>query len=470
MSVVELVGGRVDARDPVRRLEALVDDSSLRLDPPGCDSGVVAGSGRIGTSEVNLFACDSRERGGALGAAGSEAIVRTIDGAVRLGRPVVGVWHSGGARLQDGTASLHGIGRVFRAIVLASGRVPQVSVVLGPSAGGAAYGPALTDFVVTGPGARIFVTGPDVVRLVTGETVDALTLGGPEQHGKTSGVVHTSHRTDGEALACGRSLVELLALRHVPVRPPQPDVRMLHVLPSSPRRAYDVHQVVELLLDEEAPRIELHPSWGRNVVTVLGRLAGSTVGVVANNPVHVAGCLDSTGSEKAARFVRTCDALGVPLVVLVDVPGYLPGRTEEWDGVVRRGAKLLHAFAEAAVPRVTVVLRKAFGGAFIAMNSRSLGASAVYAWPTAEVGIMHPVSAVPIVYKRVLAAAAPEQRTELMARLVAEYERRAGGLDRAVNAGHLDGIIDPAATRVTVARALQAALTGGRGAHSNIPL
>jgi acetyl-CoA/propionyl-CoA carboxylase carboxyl transferase subunit len=456
--------------DPVHRMGLLVDDRSLRLMPGPVDAGAVSATGRIDGRPVGLFACDPRRGGGALGEAGSQVIVGTIEAAVRRHVPVVGIWHSGGARLQDGTASLHGIGRVFRTIVEASGRIPQVSVVLGPAAGGAAYGPALTDFVISGPASRIFVTGPEIVRRVTGEAVDAAVLGGPEQHATTSGLTHVAEPSDAAALGVARALVGLLSVRQVAATSPVcSDLRFRAVLPTSPRRAYDIHRIVDLLLDEESPRVELQRRWGRNVVTVVGRIGGRTVGVLANNPLHLAGCLDSTGSEKAARFVRTCDALGLPLAVLADVPGYLPGRRQEAEGIVRRGAKLLHAFAESVVPRVTVIVRKAYGGAFVAMNSRALGATAVFAWPAAEVGVMHPRSAVAILHRRLLGALPTERHAAALEELAAAYERGAGGLSGAVARKHVDQVIDPADTKRFVTEALASAV-GLRGVHSNIPL
>jgi acetyl-CoA/propionyl-CoA carboxylase carboxyl transferase subunit len=352
----------------------------------------------------------------------------------------------------------------------ASGKVPQISVVLGPAAGGAAYGPALTDLVILSEGGRIFVTGPDVVRSVTGEDVDMERLGGSEPHSRRSGVVHIVTPTDSEALATARELVSLLcdqdghgSAGEVDLA----DVDLGALLPDSPKRAYDVHPLIDGILD--APGIELHPRWAPNVVTTLGRLDGRTVGVIANNPMRLGGCLDATSAEKAARFVRMCDAFGVPLVVLVDVPGYLPGVGQEWDGVVRRGAKLLHAFAECTVPRVTLVTRKSYGGAYIAMNSRALGATRVFAWPDAEISVMGAVAAVRILHRRALAAAQPEERHELEAQLAAEHERESGGLTRAAEIGVIDEVIEPVKTRQAIAEAIAAA-PHGRGQHGNIPL
>ena len=460
-------------RDPGVRLEALFDADSLLLLTEPDTSGVLAGVGTIDGMTAVAFASDPRIQGGAMGAAGCEAIVIAYDHAVEVGAPIIGLWHSGGARLREGVESLHAVGTVFAAMTRASGVVPQISVVLGAAAGGAAYGPALTDLVILSDKGRIFVTGPDVVRSVTGEDVDMERLGGPEPHSRRSGVVHLVTATDAEALSTARRLALLLGQQGtMPAGAGQADGEIVDadlaaLLPESPRRAYDVHPLIDGLLDE--PGIELHPRWAPNVVTALGRLAGRTVGVIANNPLRLGGCLDATSAEKAARFVRMCDAFGVPLVVVVDVPGYLPGVGQEWDGVVRRGAKLLHAFAEASVPRVTLVTRKAYGGAYIAMNSRSLGATRVFAWPGAEVAVMGAVAAVRILHRRTLAEVPAERRHEAEAELAAEHEREAGGLHRAIELGVVDEIIEPAKTRQALARAI-AAVPPDRGLHGNIPL
>jgi acetyl-CoA/propionyl-CoA carboxylase carboxyl transferase subunit len=293
-------------------------------------------------------------------------------------------------------------------------------------------------------------------------------LGGPEPHGRRSGVVHVTTKDDASAMATARELASLLG-RQGRVSPADvtDSVDLGTLLPEQASRAYDVKPLVNALLD--APGVELHAKWAPNMVTTLGRFAGRTVGVIANNPLRLGGCLDSASAEKAARFVRMCDALGVPLVVLVDVPGYLPGLGQEWDGVVRRGAKLLHAFAEAVVPRVTLVTRKSYGGAYIAMNSRSLGATAVFAWPNAEVAIMGASAAVNILHRKKLAAAAPEEREALRARLIEEQTRVAGGVNRALEIGVVDDVVEPGDTRKRIAEALAGA-PAARGAHGNIPL
>jgi acetyl-CoA/propionyl-CoA carboxylase carboxyl transferase subunit len=459
----------IDHRDPEVRLRALLDPGSLRLLAPRDDSGVLTARGEIDGAPVVAYASDPTRMGGAMGTEGCRNIVDSIDTAVRERVPVLGLWHCGGARLQEGVVALDGVGQVFAAMVRASGRVPQISVVLGPAAGGAAYGPALTDIVVMSGGGRIFVTGPEVVRSVTGEQVDMERLGGPEPHGRRSGVVHVTTKDDGAALDTARRLAALLGRqgRISPADIATDETDLSALLPDQPTRAYDVKPLVNALLDE--PGVELHAKWAPNVVTMLGRFAGRTVGVIANNPLRLGGCLDSVSAEKAARFVRMCDSLGVPLVVLVDVPGYLPGVGQEWDGVVRRGAKLLHAFAEAVVPRVTLVTRKAYGGAYIAMNSRSLGATAVFAWPGAEIAVMGASAAVNVLYRKKLAAAPADEREKLRTELVEHQTRVAGGVNRALEIGVVDDVVKPTDTRRRIAEALAAA-PAARGAHGNIPL
>ncbi|GAB1645762.1 acyl-CoA carboxylase subunit beta [Krasilnikovia sp. MM14-A1259] len=460
----------VDHRDPELRLRSMFDDGTLRLATPRDDSGVLWARGEVDGTPAIAFATDGTRMGGAMGLEGCQHIVDAIDTAIRDRVPVLGLWHSGGARLAEGVVALDSVGQVFAAMVRASGRVPQISVVFGPAAGGAAYGPALTDIVIMSKGGRIFVTGPEVVRSVTGEQVDMERLGGPEPHGRRSGVVHITTKDDETAIREARKLTALLG-HQGRLSPADAENSAGHdlgaAMPAEANRAYDVKPVVKALLDE--PGVELHGKWAPNVVTTLGRFAGRTVGVIANNPLRLGGCLDASSAEKAARFVRMCDSLGVPLIVLVDVPGYLPGLGQEWDGVVRRGAKLLHAFAEAVVPRVTLVTRKAYGGAYIAMNSRSLGATAVFAWPNAEVAVMGASAAVNILHRKKLAAAPHEQREALRAELIEEQTKVAGGVNRALEIGVVDAVIEPSETRRRIAEALAAA-PAARGAHGNIPL
>jgi acetyl-CoA/propionyl-CoA carboxylase carboxyl transferase subunit len=460
---------RGDFRDPAIRLSNLLDENSIVPLHESDDSGVLAVKGSINGVKVFGYSTDARLMGGSMTARGCLHIVEAIDTAVRERSPVIGLWHSGGARLAEGAQSLDGVGRVFAAMIRASGKVPQISIVLGPAAGGAAYGPALTDVVIMSGDGRVFVTGPDIVRKVTGESVDMGGLGGPDTHSRRSGVVHVVADSEAEAISEARRLTGLLAEPGVFTPAAGPDLR--HLLPGSSRRAYDVRPLVRELLDEES-FLELQARWAPNLVVGFGRLCGGTVGVIANNPLRKGGCLDSLSAEKAARFVRMCDAFGIPMLVLVDVPGYLPGVGQEWDGVVRRGAKLLYAFGESVVPRMTLITRKSYGGAYIAMNSRALGATRVLAWPEAEIAVMGAEAAVGILHRKSLAAApSADDREALLARLVEEHERGAGGVHHAVDLGVVDEVVTPADTRRRLAEEFATAATAAsRGRHGNIPL
>ncbi|MGI8414712.1 MAG: acyl-CoA carboxylase subunit beta [Nakamurella sp.] len=459
---------QLDPREPEVRLVELLDPDTLVELHKANTSGVWSVRGRIDGAKVIAYCTDATRQGGAMGFEGCRHIVDAIDTAVRERVPVIGLWHCGGARLQEGAASLDGVGNMFAAMVRASGRIPQISVVLGAAAGGAAYGPALTDIVIMSPEGRIFVTGPDVVKSVTGEQVDMEALGGPSAHGRKSGVVHIVADSEADAFARARKVTSLFSRPGISgVAGIEDDPELAAQLPEQRNRAYNVRPLINRILD--GPIEELQAKWAPNVVVGLGRLGGRTVGVVANNPLRLGGCLDSVAAEKAARFVRMCDAFGIPLLVIVDVPGYLPGVGQEWDGVLRRGAKLLHAFAEAVVPRVTLVTRKAFGGAYIAMNSKALGATAVFAWPDAEIAVMGAKAAVGILHRRKIAAAPDDQREALITELAQEQERVAGGVQRAIEIGVVDEVITPAETRRRVAEALASA-PSGRGAHGNIPL
>jgi acetyl-CoA/propionyl-CoA carboxylase carboxyl transferase subunit len=459
-----------DPRNPRKRLAVFFDQGSLELITDDNDSGMLAAVGSVEGTHTVAFCSDATVMGGAMGDQGCKVVVQAYERAMADSAPIVGLWHSGGARLAEGVLSLHAVGQIFNAMTHASGKVPQISVVLGPAAGGAAYGPALTDVVILGPEGRIFVTGPDVVRSVTGEDVDMLRLGGPEPHGRRSGVVHVLATSEEHAIGEARRLAGMLGGQGSLDVDAVMDVDLAASLPESAKRAYDVHPLVAAMLDEDTA-LELHPRWAPNITTTFGRFGGRTVGVIANNPLRLGGCLDSSSAEKAARFVRMCDAFGVPLIVVVDVPGYLPGVGQEWDGVVRRGAKLLHAFAEAVVPRVTLVTRKAYGGAYIAMNSRALGATRVFAWPQAEVAVMGAIAAIRILHRRKLASVAPDVRPRVETELAEEHERIAGGIDKAVEIGVVDEVVEPNRSRSTIAAAIAAGLDGGvRGQHGNIPL
>lgn len=458
----------LDPRDPQTRIEKILDSGTFTPLTERDESGMLAAFGEIAGTRVTIFATDATIQGGAMGAAGAQVILAAYADAMEHRNPIVGIWHSGGARLREGVKSLHAFGLVFHAITQASGKIPQFSLVLGPAAGGGAYGPALTDVIVLAPEGRIFVTGPDVVRSVTGESVDMARLGGPEPHGRRSGVVHVIAESEEESFHAIQRLVRLLG-NQGKINERTPDIDLAAFLPESNKRAYDVHPLIAGILDPDTDMQELHPKWAPNIVTTLGRLGGRTVGIIANNPLRLGGCLDSSSAEKAARFVRMCDSFGVPMIVVVDVPGYLPGVGQEWDGVVRRGAKLLHAFSESVVPRVTLITRKAYGGAYIAMNSRALGATKVFAWPTAEVAVMGAVAAIRVLHRRILADLPDDQRAAMELELAAEHEKISGGVARAIEIGVVDEIIEPARSRALLAQAIAHA-PAERGLHSNIPL
>ena len=456
-----------ESKDPELRIAKLLDDAHYQLITKRDQSGMLAASGKINGSEVIVFASDPTVQGGALGPEGAAVIVKAYEAAMSRSIPIIGIWHSGGARLRDGVLSLHAFGQVFKSIISASGKIPQLSLILGPTAGGGAYGPALTDVVVLAPEGRIFVTGPDVVKSVTGEKVDMAKLGGPEAHKKNSGLAHIISESETKAFEDIRKLTSLLAKQGQFLAKVE-DRDLEEFVPESRKRSYEVRPLIEAMLDTDES-IELLKDWAPNMLTVIGRLGGRTVGVIANNPRHLGGSLDSAAGEKAARFVRMCDAFGIPLIVIADVSGFLPGAGQEWEGAVRRGAKLLHAFGEAVVPRVTLITRHAYGGAYVAMNSRALGATAVFAWPNADVAVMGSVAAVRVLHRRLLADLPEEQRDDMELELAAEHEKISGGLQRAIEIGVVDQIILPVQTRSELVKALSSAINA-RGTHSNIPL
>jgi acetyl-CoA carboxylase carboxyltransferase component len=417
--------------------------------------GVVAGAGRVGGRPTFCYAEDSRFMAGSLGVAHADSIVRVLGLAERAGAPVVGFVESGGARLQEGNGALGGYGRVFRASVGLSSRVPQITVVTGVSAGGGAYSPALTDFVVMTEEARMFLTGPRVVRAALGEEVTMEDLGGPAVHGR-NGVCHLVAESAAQATTLARELLGLLPQSFgeqppvaISAEPPADDPS--GPVPAEARRVYDVREVARLLVDG-GQLLELSPRWATNMVTALARLEGSPVGVLANQPWRLGGVIDAAAAEKAALFVSMCDRFRLPLVVLVDTPGFMPGRRQEAAGVIRYGADLLRAFASATVPRITVVLRKAYGGAVITMNSKDLGADVVFAWPSAEIGIMAAQQAVGVVHRRRLASA--DDGGPGVDDLVAAYAEDHLTAERAAATGFVDEVIAPSATRERLAWAI----------------
>jgi acetyl-CoA carboxylase carboxyltransferase component len=400
-------------------------------------------------------------------------MVRVQRLAGEAGVPVIGFVESGGARMQEGLSALNGYARVFAQHVALSGKVPQISVITGTSAGGGCYSPALTDFVIMTREARMFLTGPAVVQEVTGQQTSAVGLGGPDVHAR-NGVSQFVVDSCVDSIFLVRQLLSYLPQNAwsapPPATPAEPeDIDPGLVVPGDPRRAYDMREAMRGIVDAGSV-VEVGARWAANIVTALARIEGRAVGVVANQPRHLGGVMDADASAKGARFVRTCNAFGLPLVVLVDTPGFLPGTEQEAIGVIRHGAKLLHAFAEATVPRYTVVLRKAYGGAYITMNSRDLGADLSLAWSRAELGIMGPHQAVGVVHRREIERA--DDPSAARERLASEYAANHLGADLAAQGGHIDEVIRPAETRAWLARALGAARPdrGGRGAARNIPL
>jgi len=476
---------RADERlTPLERLEVLCDPGSLSLIRSGVESehmgdrarpgdGVVGGTGRVDGRQVACYAQDPSYAGGSLGEAHADTIVHVLRMAGRTRVPVVGFVESAGARLQEGLAALGGYGRIFAEHVRLSGRVPQISVITGASAGGGSYAPALTDFTVMTDAATMFLTGPGVVKEVMGEDLSAAELGGPRVHGR-NGVCQLTAPTDVDAGLLVRDLLDHLP-QHSGERPQRwPTVaprgeRPDSVVPTEARKVYDVRDVARQIVDG-GRLLEVSERWARNMVCAFARLDGRSVGIVANQPKYLGGVLDATSAQKAARFVRTCDLYGLPLVVLVDTPGFLPGSRQEAAGVIRHGAKLVHAFAQATVPKVTIVLRKAFGGAFIAMNAKELGADLVFAWPSAQLGVMGPKQAVGIVHRKSIAEADdPAQACDRLAREYAEQHLAAAA---AMRAGHVDEVIPPSHTRDRLAGALNALETGDRATpgYTNVPL
>jgi acetyl-CoA carboxylase carboxyltransferase component len=423
---------------------------------------VITGSGTVDGRTVFVYAQDFRVFGGSLGRVHAEKIHKVMDLAVATGSPLISLKDSGGARIQEGVAALAGYGGVFQRNVRASGVIPQISVILGPCAGGAAYSPALTDFVfMVRETSYMYLTGPDVVKEVTGEEVTHEMLGGADMHATTSGVAGFVYDDEETCLAEVRYLLSLLPSnsRETPPRyateehpSDDPCTDLLDLVPSEPNRPYDIREVIARIVDA-GEFLEVHESWAANVVCALARVDGHTVGIVGNQPMVKAGVLDIQASEKAARFVRTCDAFNIPLVTLVDVPGFLPGVDQEYGGIIRHGAKLLYAYCEATVPRISVVLRKAYGGAYIVMDSRSIGADVSVAWPGNEIAVMGAQGAVSVIHHRQLAVS--DDPLVLRARLAEEYAEEMMHPYFAAERGLVDDVIDPCDTRHVIIKSLE---------------
>ncbi|MCW2696948.1 MAG: putative propionyl-CoA carboxylase beta chain [Modestobacter sp.] len=491
--------GKMTARE---RIEALLDPGSFteldefarhRSTNFGMDArrpfgdGVVTGHGTVDGRPVCVFSQDVTVFGGSLGEVYGEKICKVLDLAVRTGCPVIGINEGGGARIQEGVVSLGLYAEIFRRNVHASGVVPQISLVMGAAAGGHVYSPALTDFIVmVDKTSQMFITGPDVVKTVTGEDVTLEELGGARTHNTKSGVAHYLAEDEADALDYVKALLAHLPSNNLDPLPivetPPADVTLPDAvtdldleldtfIPDSPNTPYDMHTVVEHVLDD-GEFLEVQALFAPNILVGFGRVEGRPVGVVANQPTQLAGTLDIDASEKAARFVRTCDAFNIPVLTFVDVPGFLPGTSQEWNGIIRRGAKLLYAYAEATVPLITVITRKAYGGAYDVMGSKHLGADVNLAWPTAQIAVIGAQGAVGILYRKELAAA--EDPDALRAELITEYEDTLANPYVAADRGYVDAVIPPSHTRVHIVRALRL-LANKRETlppkkHGNIPL
>jgi propionyl-CoA carboxylase beta chain len=452
--------------------------------------GVVTGTGTIDGRPVAVFSQDATVFGGALGEVYGEKIIKVMDLAMKIGCPVIGINDGGGARIQEGVVALGLYGEIFVRNVRSSGVVPQISLIMGACAGGAVYSPAITDFTVMVDGtSHMFITGPDIIRTVTGEEVDFEELGGGRAHNTRSGVAHYLAADEADAMSYITELLSFLPSNNLSdpptFDPPEPtdggigdtltgsDLELDAIIPDSPNTPYDIHEVINRVLDE-GEFLEVHALFAPNIVVGFGRVEGRSVGVVANQPTQFAGCLDIDASEKAARFVRTCDAFNIPILTFVDVPGFLPGTEQEWNGIIRRGAKLIYAYAEATVPKVTVITRKAYGGAYDVMGSKHLGADINLAWPTAQIAVTGAAGAVSILYRKELAGLAGDELATRRAELQQEYEDTLCNPYVAADRGYIDGVIPPSHTRGHVGRALRVLATKREAApprkHGNIPL
>ncbi len=483
--------GKLLARE---RLDALLDPGSFNeldllarhrahaagLEERPYTDGVITGWGTIDGRKVFVFSQDFTVFGGALGEVFAEKIHKLMDMALKVGAPVVGLNDGAGARIQEGVVSLAGYGGIFYRNVLSSGVVPQISVILGPCAGGAVYSPAMTDFIfMVRESSHMFITGPDVVKTVTGEEVTLEELGGAMSHASKSGVANFVSADEKACLEDVRFLLSFLPSNNLEAAPKvetsdQPDrlcPSLRDILPPSPNQPYDIKKVIREVVDD-GEFFEYHQHWARNIVCGFARVNGESVGIVGNQPMVLAGVLDIESAEKAARFVRTCDAFNVPLVTFVDVPGFLPGVDQEYGGIIRHGAKLLYAYCEATVPRISIITRKAYGGAYVVMDSKSIGSDLSYAWPTAELAVMGPQGAVEIVYRREIQQAAdPVGRR---AELVNEYTEKYANPYVAAERGFVDDVIDPAETRQKLVAGLAMLRTKRedlpKRKHGNVPL
>ncbi len=423
--------------------------------------GVIIGTGSIYGSPVCVFAQDFTVAGGSLGLMHARKITKIMDHALKMRVPLIGINDSGGARIQEGVNSLAGYGEIFYRNTMASGVIPQISVILGPCAGGAVYSPALTDFVfVVDKISKMFITGPSVIKTVLGEEISMEELGGARVHAEITGNAHFFAKSEKECFDQIKKLISFIPwnnetkARTFPPKPPKLKGKIEDLIPSDPRQPYDIRDVIRAVVDN-SDFFEIQELWAANIVIGFGRLNGETIGFVANQPLVLAGVLDVDSSDKAARFIRFCDAFNIPIVTFEDMPGYLPGVDQEHAGVIRHGAKILYAYSEATVPKITVILRKAYGGGYIAMNSRHLGADFMVAWPTAEIAVMGPEGAANIIFKREIESA--ENPEEMRKKKVQEYKDKFANPYVAAAKGYIDAVIEPSETRKLILHAIEVA-------------
>lgn len=442
--------------------------------------GVITGYGTIHNRPVYVFSQDFTVFGGSLSEAHAEKVCRIMDLALANGVPLIGLNDSGGARIQEGVVSLGGYADIFYRNTIASGVIPQISAIMGPCAGGAVYSPAITDFIfMVDHTSYMFVTGPNVVKTVTNETITSEDLGGAMTHASHSGVAHLVAENDVECLQSIRRLMTYIPQSHEQKTPDVPYALMSNelrpvlntIMPDNPQQPYDMKEIIRGIIDQDS-FFELHAKYAENIVIGFGRIGGQSIGIVANQPGHLAGVLDVNSSKKGARFVRFCDAFNIPLLVLVDVPGFLPGKDQEWNAIITNGAKLLYAFSEATVPRITIITRKAYGGAYDVMNSKHIGADFNYAWPTAEIAVMGAKGATEIIFKKEIASA--EDPTAKLAEMEAKYANKFANPYLAAERGYVDEIIEPQITRVKLLKSFamlrnkQTRMPSKK--HGNIPL
>ncbi len=484
--------GKMTARE---RIDYLLDDNSFnelnmfisnrstdlgmeQKEVPG--EGVVAGYGTIDGRLVYVFSQDFTVMGGSLGEAHAKKIINVMDMAMKTGSPIIGLNDSGGARIHEGVDALDGYGEIFYRNTIASGVVPQISAIMGPCAGGAVYSPAITDFIfMVDQTSRMFITGPGVIKTVTGEEISAEELGGAMTHNSVSGVAQFISNTEKETMDMIKKLLSYIPdnYKEEPSRLVTEDKanrlteKLMDIVPADTKKAYDVHQVINEVVDRDS-FFEVHPHFARNGVTGFARLNGRSVGIIANQPQHLAGCLDIDASDKISRFIRFCDSFNIPLVTLVDVPGYLPGTDQEYGGIIRHGAKVLYAYSEATVPKITLIMRKGYGGAYVAMGSKSVRADLVYAWPISEIAVMGPEGAANVIYRREIKKADNPQ--ELLAKKIKEYRDNFANPYVAAERGMVNDIIEIEKTRIFLINGLEMLIDkkqeNPEKKHGNIPL